>query len=96
MRRSAEQLTHTSPTVATELARSRDALRRQLRDTFEPELEGRPVAEARLLLDALELSTSWETWEQLERLGRTAAVCRRTMEALTGAALSIAPMGRRP
>ena len=96
VRRSAEQLTLSSPTVASELARSREALRGQLRDTFGPELEARRGAEARLLLDALELATSWETWEQLERLGRSAPVCRRTMEALTGAALSIAPTGGRP
>ncbi len=93
VRRSAERLTAVSPTVVAELTRGRDWLRSQLRATFAPELDtGRP-ARARLLLDALEVATSWETWEQLERLGRSPATRRRTMEALTRAALSLEPRG---
>ncbi len=91
VRRSAELLTHSSPTVAAELARGREWLRAQLRATFAPELEPRRPAEARLLLDSLEVATSWETWEQLVALGRPSATCRRTMEALTLAALSVPP-----
>ncbi len=61
VRRSAELLKHTSPTVAAELsARDGEWLRAQLRATFAPELEGRRPAQARLLLDALEVATSWE------------------------------------
>jgi len=91
VRRSAERLAASSPTVVVELARGRDWLRSQLRATFAPELGAMRAARARLLLDALEVATSWETWAQLERLGRTAATRRRTMEALTRAALSLEP-----
>jgi TetR/AcrR family transcriptional regulator, regulator of autoinduction and epiphytic fitness len=91
VRRSAELLTHSSPTVAAELARGREWLRAQLRATFAPELEPRRPAAARLLLDALDVATSWETWEQLVALGRPSSTCRRTMEALTLAALSAPP-----
>jgi AcrR family transcriptional regulator len=96
VRRSAEQLEGSSPTLAAELARVRQFLRGQLQATFTPELEGRSRAEARLLLDALDVATSWETWEQLERLGRTPPARRRTMEALTRAVLGLAPVGGRP
>ena len=96
VRRSAEHFTRTSPTVAAELARAQAWLRGQLEMTFAPELESRRTADARLLLDALEVATSWETWEQLVRLGRSTPMCRRTMEALARAALSLAPTEGRP
>jgi AcrR family transcriptional regulator len=96
VRRSAEQLRLSSPTLAAELARAGEWLRRELQATFGPELACRSRAEARLVLDALEVVTSWETWEQLVRLGRTTSMCRRTMEALTRAALSLAPIGGTP
>jgi AcrR family transcriptional regulator len=96
VRRSAEHFTGTSPTVAAELARGQAWLRGQLQLTFAPELETRRPADARLLLDALEVATSWETWEHLARLGRSTPICRRTMEALTRAALSLSPSGGRP
>jgi AcrR family transcriptional regulator len=96
VRRSAEQLKLSSPTLAAELERAGEWLRRELQATFTPELASRSRAEARLVLDALEVVTSWETWEQLVRLGRTASMCRRTMEALTRAALSLAPIGEKP
>jgi len=88
VRRSAALLRHSSPTVADELTRGRVWLRRQLQASFAPELERRHPAERRLLLDALEVATSWETWDQLDRLGRTASSCRRTMEVLAAAVLS--------
>jgi len=96
VRRSAERLRHTSPTVATELRRAGEWLRAQLRTTFAPELEGRRPAQVRLLLDALEVATSWSTWDHLERLGRSPASCRRTMETLATAVLSGPPDGGRP
>lgn len=96
VRRAAEHLTPSSPTVAAELARGREWLRGQLHATFAPELEHRRSGEARLLLDSLEVATSWETWEQLQRLGRASATCRRTMEELTNAVLSRAPARGRP
>jgi|ERR1700688_1127143 len=87
VRRSAQLLEHNSPTVAAELTRGRHWLRGQLQTTFAPELDRQRPAQARLLLDALDVATSWETWEQLQRLGRTTTACRRTMEALAGAVL---------
>jgi TetR/AcrR family transcriptional regulator, regulator of autoinduction and epiphytic fitness len=87
VRRSAALLEHNSPTVAAELARARQWLRAQLQETFAPELERAQPNTARLLLDALDVATSWETWEQLQPLGRTPAACRRTMEVLAGAVL---------
>jgi AcrR family transcriptional regulator len=96
VRRSAEHLTRSSPTVAAELARGREWLRGQLRATFAPELEMRGTADARLLLDALEVATSWETWDQLEGLGRAASAVRRTMESLSLAVLSAPPTRGRP
>jgi len=96
VRRSAEHMTLSSPTVAAELARGRDWLRGQLQATFAPELEHRRPGDVRLLLDALEVATSWETWEQLQRLGRTSVTCRRTMEELTHAVLSRTPAGGTP
>jgi TetR/AcrR family transcriptional regulator of autoinduction and epiphytic fitness len=96
VRRSAELIVRSSPTVAAELRRGREWLRSQLRTTFAPELEARRPADARLLLDALEVATSWETWEQLERLGRTTSNCRRTMESLARAVLSVSPTGGKP
>ncbi|HLN41069.1 MAG TPA: TetR/AcrR family transcriptional regulator [Acidimicrobiales bacterium] len=96
VRRSAELLRHTSPTVAAELGRAGEWLRAQLRTTFAPELEDRRPAQARLLLDALEVATSWSTWDQLERLGRSPASCRRTMETLATAVLSGPLDGGRP
>jgi AcrR family transcriptional regulator len=95
VRRSAERLT-TSPTVVAELTRGRDWLRGQLRATFAVEIGSRRPGEGRLLLDALEIATSWETWEQLERLGRTPSNRRRTMEALTRGALSLSASGGTP
>jgi AcrR family transcriptional regulator len=96
VRRSAEHLTRSSPTVAAELTRGREWLRHQLEATFAFELESRRPADARLLLDALEVATSWETWEQLDRLGRSTSVCRRTMETLARAVLSLPPTGGTP
>jgi AcrR family transcriptional regulator len=96
VRRSADLFKDSSPVVAAELDRGRQWLRNQLRATFAPELELRRPAEAQVLLDSLEVATSWETWEQLQRLGRTPSACRRTMEALTFAVLSRPPNGGRP
>jgi len=88
VRRSARLLEHSSATVASETARARTALRLQLRVTFAPELDRLPAAAARSALDALDVALSWETWEQVDRLGRSPAACRRTMARLAAGALS--------
>jgi TetR/AcrR family transcriptional regulator, regulator of autoinduction and epiphytic fitness len=96
VRRSADLFKDRSPVVAAELNRGRQWLRSQLEATFAPELALRRPAEAQVVLDSLEVATSWETWEQLQRLGRTPSACRRTMEALTLAVLCRPPHGGRP
>jgi TetR/AcrR family transcriptional regulator, regulator of autoinduction and epiphytic fitness len=96
VRRSAELVADRSLTVAAQLRRGREALRSQLRATFAPEIESRRSADARDLLDALDVATSWETWDQLARLGRPTSVCRRTMQSLTLAVLSLPPTGGTP
>ncbi len=93
VRRAAERLEPSSPTVTTELSRGREWLRGQLQATFAPELEDLRPADARLLIDALEVATSWGTWDQLDRLGRTTAACRRTMEVLAAGVLARSPHG---
>jgi len=93
VRRAAEHLVSNSPTVVAELMRGREWLRSQLAATFAPEIGSRRHGKARLLLDALEVATSWETWEQLERLGRSPSNRRRAMEVLTRAVLSLPPPG---
>lgn len=96
VRRWAEHMANGSPTVAAELRRARESLRGQLQATFAPEIENRRPADARLLLDTLDVTTSWETWDQLERLGRPISVCRRTMQWLSLAVLTTPPTGGRP
>ena len=84
VRRAAARVETGSPTVAAELDRARTELRRGLEAAFRPETAGDPT-----LVDALEVATSWETWEQLRRrmaLGRTAArkVMVRMVKSLLG------------
>ena len=96
VRRSARLLAHTSPTIAAEVARGRAALRRQLEVTFASELRRLDPGAARTALDALDVALSWETWEQIDRLGRSSAACRRTMATLATGALSAPTTGGGP
>jgi TetR/AcrR family transcriptional regulator, regulator of autoinduction and epiphytic fitness len=95
VRRSAQFVEHQSPIVATQLGRVRRALRRQLADGFAPELARFDATTARTVLDALDVALGWESWDQLRRLGRTVAACRRTMETMAGAVLSAPLAGDR-
>jgi AcrR family transcriptional regulator len=65
VRRVAERLRTSSPSIAEKLELSRRVLRRQLQDVFDPELGALGVAERRTLVDALEAATSWHAWESL-------------------------------
>jgi len=104
VRRAAGLAAGRSPTLARELETSRRMLRSQLRHTFSRELEayeyGR-VATERDLLDALDVATSFETWDQLRRrTGRSATAARHVVEQLVAGALTFeqpaAPARRSP
>jgi len=89
VRRAADRLIDTSPTVAAETARVRNALRSQLAETFAPELERLDPNAGRGVLDALDVAVSWATFDQMQRHGRSVAACRRTMELLATAVLAL-------
>jgi TetR/AcrR family transcriptional regulator, regulator of autoinduction and epiphytic fitness len=94
VRRAAGLAAGRSPTLAGQLDTARRLLRSQLRHTFFPELDtygrGAPASKERELLDALEVATSFETWDQLRRLhGRSATAARRVVERLVTGVLDI-------
>ena len=78
VRRAAARAEQGSPTVAAELARARQQLRRGLETAFSGDLG--PVRARKELLDALEAACSWETWELLRaRMGLGRAGTRRVV-----------------
>jgi TetR/AcrR family transcriptional regulator, regulator of autoinduction and epiphytic fitness len=86
VRRAAAQAACGSPTLARQLDSSRSLLRSRLRQTFSPELSMQiygPSLIHRELLDALEVATSFETWDQLRRhAGRSTSATRQVVERL--------------
>ena len=93
VRRAAGRASGSSPTLARQLNASRALLRSRLRDTFSTELsaqiDGSPCQE-REVLDALEVATSFETWDQLRRqTGRSAAATCQVIEHLVLGALGL-------
>jgi len=89
MRRAAALAEDSSPTVAAQLARAQRGLRNALAQAFQPELDDAGAGPGRSdLLDALELCSGWETWDQLRRrMGHGPAAARRVMTRLLVAAL---------
>ena len=92
VRRAAALAAGRSPTLARQLDAATRMLRSQLRHTFSSELEARAeVASAtgeRELLDALEVSTSFETWDHLRRQSRrSATAAARVVEHLVSGLL---------
>jgi AcrR family transcriptional regulator len=86
VRRAAGLAAGRSPTLARQLEAARRLLRSQLRHTFSSELTactaGGPAAE-REHLDALEVSTSFDTWDHLRRqCRRSPNAAARVMERL--------------
>jgi AcrR family transcriptional regulator len=82
VRRAAALVEGDSPTVGSELDHARRELRAQLADVFQPELDA-AGAQRSHLLDMLELSSSFESWDQLRRrIGRSAGAARRVMTDL--------------
>ena len=93
VRRAAGLAADRSPTLARQLETSRRMLRSQLRHTFSGELtaceSGRSAAKGRELLDALEVSTSFETWDHLRRQsGRSVTAARQVVEHLVSSVLT--------
>ncbi|HLM65100.1 MAG TPA: TetR/AcrR family transcriptional regulator [Acidimicrobiales bacterium] len=83
VRRLAVRLASGSPPVAGELTRSAGVFRGQVEHLFRPELAGADPT----LLDALDLATSWESWERLRAtqgldLEGAAAVVSTTVSSL--------------
>jgi AcrR family transcriptional regulator len=68
VRRSAERLRGTSPTIASKLELSRTILLYQLESIFAPEIEATPEDRQRAVRDSLEAMTSWHAWEVLTRI----------------------------
>ncbi|SRR5579875_4107006 len=94
VRRAGLRVEHRSGTVARHLAATRQHLRAQTLATFAPELEDLDPATARVAADALDVATSWETWDQLRRqLGRSPAAARRTVVQLVTAVVDQARSG---
>ncbi len=65
VRRMAVRLAPTSRPIRTDLDRSNDYFRSQLEHTLSSELSATSGRTRRELLDALDVVTSWETWERL-------------------------------
>jgi AcrR family transcriptional regulator len=77
VRRTSATLAPQSPDVAEWVATTNALLRSHITVTFAPELE-RAGSDRDDLLDALDVSASWEVWERLrsgQRLSRSAAQC---------------------
>jgi AcrR family transcriptional regulator len=88
-RRAAAAMERRSETISRELAHSRAVLRRQIQQTFGPELGSCPPSERRRLLDAIDTASAFEAWDGLRRMGRSTAQARRTMELLIEAVLDL-------
>jgi AcrR family transcriptional regulator len=88
MRYCALRVADRSEAVADQLASARSWLRDELRTVFAHELGERSPAEARDLLDGLDVATSWEAWNVLRRhQGCSVARARRITERLALTAL---------
>jgi len=82
VRRAAVRQAHRSKELSVTLAESSRALREQVASTFSPELVAAGPAGADLL-DALDLVTSWETWDRLRSAqALTPTAARRVVERM--------------
>lgn len=89
VRRAIEAHRPLSPALTAHLRARRDATAAELARVFAPELAGRPAEARAELLDVLEVTTSWRTWEQLrvaqELSVGAAAVVTRVLRSLLAA-----------
>jgi AcrR family transcriptional regulator len=85
VRRAAGLAAGGSPTLAKQLESARVMIRSQLQHTFSGELAG---SGARETLDALEVSTSFDTWDHLRRqTRRSAPAARKVVEQMMSSML---------
>ena len=68
VRRVTIHLSHTQPVVVKQLAQGHAAARAQIADVFAPELSRLSSTRRPILLDALDLATSWSSWDTLRTL----------------------------
>jgi TetR/AcrR family transcriptional regulator, regulator of autoinduction and epiphytic fitness len=80
VRRTAERLRERSSVIEYRIERAHETLRQQLVDLFAAELNALDPAEAREVLDGIDLATSWRAWHTM----RTEQGCsRRRASAVT-------------
>ncbi len=88
VRRVGERLALTSPQIAEGLQVHHLVLRMQIQKLFAAELKALSRVRRETVLDALDVATSWETWDQLRRLkGLSVAASIRVVNLLVTAAL---------
>ncbi len=84
-----------SPAIGKMIASTRQVLRLRAQAIFAPEFETLPADEVLTHQDALDVATSWETWEQLRQYsGCSPESARRAMELLLTSIL--APLAAPP
>jgi AcrR family transcriptional regulator len=89
VRRVGEHLALRSPHVAEGIDRQHRVLRSQVQHVFEPELSLLRGAVQTDTLNAIDVVTGWETWEQLRRLkglsvAETSRVVRHLLDSILG------------
>lgn len=91
VRRAALLSVHDSPTIARRLRAAGRRLRGELEQAFAAELTGRPPE----LLEALDLTLSWDAWHRLrDGQGLSVTRARAVLRHQTGCLLAGAPAGR--
>lgn len=92
VRRVGDRLVDTSPKIADALQMHHVVLRVQIQDLFAGELKAMARGRRETVLDALDVATSWETWDQLRRLKElSVADSVRVMNLLVTATLGSRP-----
>jgi AcrR family transcriptional regulator len=88
VRRVGDRLAGVSPQIADALQAHHLVLRVQIQELFADELKAMSRGRRETVLDALDVATSWETWDQLRRLKElSVADSVRVMDLLVTASL---------
>ncbi len=96
VRRVAIHLSHTHPVVVEQLAQAYAAARDQVEAVFAPELSRLDPRRRSLVLDALDVATSWSSWEALRSLqGCSAERARRVVTEILTDLLATVPKTKR-